>query len=96
MHQNSGFLAAFLGLSGAVFAQQSRAAFGEHPKFEIADVHVSPTARGFAQNFGGVLREGRKFWALARTGQSTTLKGRDKVDGYLLLATACESSGRQE
>jgi uncharacterized protein (TIGR03435 family) len=29
------------------------------PKFELADVHVSPTARGFAQNFGGVLRNGR-------------------------------------
>jgi uncharacterized protein (TIGR03435 family) len=27
-------------------------------KFVIADVHVSPTAPGFAQNFGGVLREG--------------------------------------
>src|SRR5262245_33168645 len=30
----------------------------EQPKFEVADVHVSPTARGFGQNFGGVLREG--------------------------------------
>lgn len=39
-----------------------------------------------------MLREGRKFWALARTGQSTTLKGRDKVDGYLLLATACDGT----
>src|SRR5215813_3920423 len=29
------------------------------PKFEAADVHVSPTARGFAQNFGGVLRAGK-------------------------------------
>jgi uncharacterized protein (TIGR03435 family) len=29
------------------------------PKFEIADVHASPTGRGFGQNFGGVLREGR-------------------------------------
>src|SRR5215470_18083909 len=29
------------------------------PKFVVADVHVSPTARGFAQNFGGVLRAGR-------------------------------------
>src|SRR5215831_7209032 len=29
------------------------------PRFDAADVHVSPTARGFAQNFGGVLREGR-------------------------------------
>ena len=36
----------------SVFAQQ------QQPKFEAADVHVSPTARGFAQNFGGVLREG--------------------------------------
>src|SRR5579862_7380733 len=28
-------------------------------KFELADVHVSTTTRGFGQNFGGVLREGR-------------------------------------
>ena len=34
------------------FAQQPQ------PKFDAADVHVSPTARGFGQNFGGVLREG--------------------------------------
>src|SRR6476646_8829836 len=33
--------------------------FAQQPKFEIADVHVSPTARTFAQNFGGVLRDGR-------------------------------------
>jgi uncharacterized protein (TIGR03435 family) len=31
----------------------------QQPKFEVADVHVSPTSRGFAQNFGGVLRAGR-------------------------------------
>ena len=47
---------------------------------------------GFELETAGVLREGRKFWALARTGQSTTLKGRDKVEGYLLLATACDGS----
>jgi uncharacterized protein (TIGR03435 family) len=35
------------------------AALAQQPTFEIADVHVSPTARGFAQNFGGVLREGK-------------------------------------
>src|SRR5215470_6658988 len=29
------------------------------PKFVVADVHISPTARGFAQNFGGVLRAGK-------------------------------------
>ena len=32
---------------------------GQHSKFEMADVHVSPTAHGFAQNFGGVLRGGK-------------------------------------
>ncbi len=47
---------------------------------------------GFKLETAGVLRQGRKFWALARTGQSVTLKGRDKVDGYLLLATACDGS----
>lgn len=50
------------------------------------------THSGFELETAGVLREGRKFWALARTGQSTTLKGRDQVDGYLLLATACDGT----
>ena len=31
----------------------------ERPKFEMADVHVSTTVHGAAQNVGGVLREGR-------------------------------------
>jgi uncharacterized protein (TIGR03435 family) len=35
------------------------AALAQQPAFEVADVHVSPTARGFAQNFGGVLRSGK-------------------------------------
>jgi len=47
---------------------------------------------GFELETAGVLREGRKFWALARTGQSATLKGVDRVDGYLLLATACDGT----
>src|SRR5215475_14356849 len=34
-------------------------ALAQQLKFEIADVHTSPTARGFAQNFGGVLRAGK-------------------------------------
>ncbi len=33
-------------------------AVAEQPKFELADVHVSKTSRAFAQNFGGVLRDG--------------------------------------
>ena len=47
---------------------------------------------GFELETAGVLKEGKKFWALARTGQSATLKGRDQVNGYLLLATACDGS----
>lgn len=60
---------------------------------QILEFYRDLTARnGFELETAGVLREGRKFWALARTGQSTTLKGRDKVDGYLLLATACDGT----
>ena len=50
------------------------------------------SCNGFELETAGVLREGRKFWALAKTGQSTSLKGRDRVDGYLLLATACDGT----
>jgi uncharacterized protein (TIGR03435 family) len=34
-------------------------ALAQQPKFEIADVHTTSTARGFVQNFGGVLRDGK-------------------------------------
>jgi uncharacterized protein (TIGR03435 family) len=34
-------------------------ALAQEPKFDMADVHVSATAHGFAQNFGGVIRGGR-------------------------------------
>ena len=34
-------------------------ALAQQVKFDVADVHVSTTARQFAQNFGGVLREGK-------------------------------------
>ena len=47
---------------------------------------------GFELETAGVLKGGRKIWALARTGQSTTLKGKDTTNGYVLLATACDGS----
>lgn len=47
---------------------------------------------GFELETAGVLKAGPKLWALAKTGQSATLKGRDTVNGYLLLATACDGS----
>jgi uncharacterized protein (TIGR03435 family) len=53
MKQNSGVRIALFGLLAMAAAHAWQA------KFEIADVHVSPTAKGFAQNFGGVLRAGK-------------------------------------
>lgn len=47
---------------------------------------------GFELETAGVLKEGRKFWALAKTGKSTSLKGADVVNGYLLLATSCDGT----
>ena len=47
---------------------------------------------GYELETAGVLKEGRKFWAMARTGQSAVLKGKDQVHGYLLLATACDGT----
>lgn len=47
---------------------------------------------GYELETAGVLKGGRKFWALARTGQSVALKGGDEVRGYLLLATSCDGT----
>lgn len=47
---------------------------------------------GYEMETAGVLKEGRKLWALAKTGHTATLKGKDTVNGYLLLATACDGS----
>ncbi len=47
---------------------------------------------GFELETAGVLKGGRKVWALAKTNQSSTLKGNDTVNGYILLATACDGT----
>lgn len=47
---------------------------------------------GYELETAGVLKEGRKFWALASTGKETLLKGADCVKGYLLLATSCDGT----
>lgn len=47
---------------------------------------------GFELETAGVLKGGKKLWALARTGQETLLKGDDRVAAYLLLATACDGT----
>lgn len=47
---------------------------------------------GYELETAGVLKGGRKVWALARTGQSAALKGGDTVNAYVLLATACDGT----
>ncbi|EJL72250.1 phage/plasmid-related protein TIGR03299 [Variovorax sp. CF313] len=47
---------------------------------------------GFELETAGVLKAGKKFWALARTGKETALKGNDTVKGYILLATSCDGT----
>jgi phage/plasmid-like protein (TIGR03299 family) len=47
---------------------------------------------GYELETAGVLKGGKKFWALARTGQETSIKGVDTVKGYLLLATSCDGT----
>lgn len=47
---------------------------------------------GFELETAGVLKGGKKLWALARTGQETLLKGGDRVGAYLLLATSCDGT----
>lgn len=47
---------------------------------------------GFELETAGVLKAGKKFWALARTGKEASLKGNDLVKGYILLATSCDGT----
>ena len=49
-------------------------------------------AGGFALETAGCLDEGRKFWALARTGQSGRVGRDDMLNGYLLLASSLDGS----
>ena len=47
---------------------------------------------GFELETAGVLKGGKKLWALAKTGQDTVLRGNDRVKAYLLLATSCDGT----
>ncbi len=67
--------------------------YQEVQPIEILEFYRDLTEQsGFELETAGVLKGGRKFWALARTGQSTALKGKDVSNGYILLATACDGT----
>jgi len=51
---------------------------------------------GFQMDTAGTLFGGRKFWALAKIGETAVVAGDDKVDGYLLLATSCDGTMRTQ
>lgn len=51
---------------------------------------------GFQLDTAGTLFGGRKFWALAKIGETAVVAGDDKVDGYLLLATSCDGTMRTQ
>lgn len=50
------------------------------------------SAGGFELETAGVLKGGKKLWALAKTGQETLLRGGDRIKAYLLLATSCDGT----
>ncbi|WP_042893295.1 DUF932 domain-containing protein [Acinetobacter junii] len=67
--------------------------FQEVQPKEILEFYRDLTEQsGFELETAGVLKGGKKFWALARTGQSTALKSKDVSNGYILLATACDGT----
>ena len=49
------------------------------------------TKAGFDLETAGVLRDGKKYWALASMGQEAKVLD-DTIKGYLLLGTACDGS----
>ncbi|MCK9506379.1 MAG: DUF932 domain-containing protein [Porticoccaceae bacterium] len=60
---------------------------------EILEFYRDLTEKsGFELDTAGVLKGGRKLWALARTGQTGVLGGNDQTNAYVLLATACDGS----
>lgn len=47
---------------------------------------------GFKMETAGMLKGGRKIWALAKTPMEGVLRGDDRINGYLLLATSFDGS----
>src|SRR5690606_23410191 len=67
--------------------------YQEVQPMEILEFYRDLTEQsGFELETAGVLKGGKKFWALARTGQSTALKGKDVSKGNILLVTACDGT----
>jgi phage/plasmid-like protein (TIGR03299 family) len=53
---------------------------------DLCDVH------GFKMETAGALSDGKRIWALARTGEGFTVGRNDRVENYLMLATSYDKS----
>lgn len=53
---------------------------------DLVDIH------GFKLSTAGTLFGGKKFWALADVGKTGNVTDGDRIDGHLLLTTACDGS----
>lgn len=49
---------------------------------------------GWQLETAGVLYQGQKYWALAKTGHEVRIMGQDLLKGYVLLATSCDGTLR--
>jgi phage/plasmid-like protein (TIGR03299 family) len=49
-------------------------------------------SHGFTMETCGAIRDGKVVWALAKTGDTTRVRGNDVVNGYLLLGTSYDGS----
>lgn len=47
---------------------------------------------GMTLETAGSLDDGKKVWAMAKTGETFAIKGQDRVEGYLLLSTSFDGS----
>ncbi|MCE2725144.1 MAG: DUF932 domain-containing protein [Betaproteobacteria bacterium] len=60
---------------------------------EILDFYKDLALAGDCEiEVAGSLGGGRRVWALAKLNASATLSGQDRVDGYLLLVTSCDTT----
>jgi phage/plasmid-like protein (TIGR03299 family) len=87
-----------------LFRSDTKAALGVvSPKYKIVNPgQVLEFFRDVADTVGGSLETagtlfgGKKFWALAKLGESEAIRGNDVISQYLLLTSSCDGSSSTE
>lgn len=62
------------------------------PKEAIEFFRDLTESHGFVLETAGALKNGKRIWALARTGESLKLRGNDVVDSFVLFSTSFDGS----